>query len=112
MAALSNQSVKRAGLKPAYAAAAGGGDTFAPGENVFVHVKNGSGSSITVTVATPKKVAGLDVADLAVAVPKEEDRLIGPFPAQHFADPADGRAHVTYSGVTSLTVAALELTQA
>jgi hypothetical protein len=111
MAALANQSVKRAGLKPAYATAAEAGDTFLPGENVFLHVKNDSEAAKTVTIVTPKKVVGAEIADIAVAVPAEEDRLIGPFPAQHFAAADDGRADVTYSAVTELTVAALVLTQ-
>jgi hypothetical protein len=111
MAALSNQSVKRAGLKPAYASAAGGGDTFEPGENVYLHAKNGSGGAITVTIVTPRKVIGADIADIAVAIPAGEEKLIGPFPAQHFADPTTGLASVTYSGVTSLTIGAFELAQ-
>jgi hypothetical protein len=111
MAALSNQEVKRAGLKPAYASANGGGDTFEPGENVYLHAKNGSEASITVTIVTPGKVIGADIADVAVAIPGGEERMIGPFPSRHFADPTTGKASITYSGVTSLTIAALELAQ-
>lgn len=111
MAQLASQAVTRGGLSPSYANAAAGGDTFTPTRDTVLHAKNGSGASITVTVATPGTEIGLPIADVAVAVPAGEERLIGPFPHEHFADPADGLAHITYSDVTSLTVAALEITQ-
>lgn len=105
MAALATQSIVLTGLAPTYAAAAGGGDTFTPDDRTFIQVKNGSGGAITVTVATPGTIIGLGIADVSVSVPATTgDRMIGPFPAQHFADPADGLADITYSGVTSLTI--------
>lgn len=113
MATLAKQSIKRTGVDPSYAAAAGGGDKFTPGENVFLHVLNGGVGSITVTVVTPKE-AFPDVAeaDVAVAVANGAEKMIGPFPASHFANPSDsGLAAITYSGVTSVTVAVLELVQ-
>lgn len=110
MALLATQTVKRTGLNPTFAAAAGGGDEFTPGDRTFLYVKNGSAGSITVTVVTPKQAfADVETADLAVAVPAGENRMIGPLPPQYFANPADGRGDVTYSGVTSLTIAAIEL---
>ena len=111
MAALTTQHVNHAGVTPSYASCAGGGDTFTPGDRVMLHVKNGSGGSLTVTVATPGSVDGdLAVTDLAVAVGAGAEKMIGPFPAQHFADPAlSGAAAISYSGVTTLTIAVLEL---
>ncbi len=113
MALLATQSIVRAGLAPAYAAAAGGGDTLAPGSNVFLHVKNASGGAITVTIVTPRTDAvGNPVADNTVSVPATTgDRMIGPFPAEIYADPTTGLVNVTYSGVTSLTVGAFALAQ-
>ena len=108
MAALSNQSVVRAGLNPAYAAAAGGGDTFRPGRKVYLHVKNGHTAAQTVTVATPGSVIGLDIADVSVSVPNAGERVIGPFPPEHFAG-SGGLANITYSGVTALTIGVFEL---
>lgn len=107
MALLATQSVTLAGLAPAYAAAAGGGDTFVPDKDTFLHVKNASGGAITVTIVTPRTdPVGNAVADVAVVVPLTTgDRMIGPFNAEIFADPTTGLASITYSGVTSLTVA-------
>jgi hypothetical protein len=110
MANLATQTINRAGLEPAYSNAAGGGDTFAPADDVLLHVKNGGGAPITVTIDTPHQAFdGAEIEDIEVAIPAGEERLIGPFPANHFADPADGRAHVAYSGVTSVTVGVLKL---
>lgn len=112
MANLTVQSVSRAGLNPSFGAAAGGGDTFLPSDETFLYVKNASGVSVTVTVVTPGSVIpDVAIADVAVAVPAGQDRVIGPFPAQFFADPTDGLADITYSAVTSVTVAAIQLKQ-
>lgn len=112
MALLATQSISRAGVLPTYSAAAGGGDTFTPASDVFLHVKNGHTSAQTVTVVTPGSVLGdIPLADVAVSVPNASERMIGPFPASHFADPTDGLADITYSGVTALTVAVVRLTQ-
>ncbi len=49
---------------------------------------------------------------MSVSVPATTgDRMIGPLPAEHFADPSDGLAAITYSGVTSVTVAAVQVTK-
>lgn len=112
MATIAPQNISRAGVGPTYSAAAGGGDSFLPGSDTFVHVKNGSGAPITVTLVTPGFVAGdIPIADPTVSVPAGGERMIGPFPPGYFADPADGLADLTYSGVTSLTLAVLKLTQ-
>jgi hypothetical protein len=110
MATLATQEIGLGGLAPAYAAAAGGGDAFTPDADTFLHVKNGSGGAITVTVATPGSLLGgaLAVPDVAVSVPAGGERMIGPFPPSYFADSANsGLAAITYSGVTSLTIAVL-----
>lgn len=108
MATLTYKQPVIGGTDPAFVAAAGGGDKIAPNDNGYLHYRNGSGGAITVTVVTP----GLDKygqarADIAVVVPATTgERIIGPFPAD-LADPTDGLVAITYSGVTSLTVAAI-----
>lgn len=113
MATLATQSVTRAGTTPTYAAAAGAGDAFTPDKNTFLHVKNTSGGAITVTIVTPRTDAiGNAIADNAIAVPLTTgDKMIGPFPAEFYADVTTGLASITYSGVTGLTIAAVQLTQ-
>lgn len=108
MALLATQSIVRAGLAPSYAAAAGGGDTFTPGTDTFLHVKNASGGAITVTIVTPRTDAyGNAIADNAISVPATTgERMIGPFPYEAYADPTTGLANITYSGTTSLTIGA------
>jgi hypothetical protein len=98
------------GVAPGYVAASGGGDKVAPNDRGYLFVRNASGGSITVTVATP----GVDKynqarPDIAVAVPAGADRAIGPFPADLGDTTTDGLVAITYTGVTSLTVAAVSL---
>lgn len=113
MATLTTQQITRSGVGPTYAAAAAGGDKFTPTKDTFLHVKNGSGGALTVTIVTPQEAfPGAATADIAVSVPGTSERMVGPFPAQFFRDPADGLASITYSGVTTLTIAALQLAEA
>ena len=111
MAALTTQNISRTGIAKTYAAVSAS-DTFTPGNNVFIRVINGGGSSDTVTVAV---VAGdpsptLLIADLTVAVANAVTKIIGPFPPQFFADPTTGLATITHSFTTSVTIAVLNLT--
>lgn len=113
MALLASQSITRAGTTAAYAAAAGGGDTFVPDKDTFIQVKNASGSAITVTITTPRTDAvGNAVADNAITVPLTVgDKMIGPFPAEYYADPTTGLASIAYSAVTTVTVGVFKLSQ-
>ena len=107
MATLTTQPVNPSGLGPTYVAASAGGDKVAPGPTVFLHAKNASGGAITVTVNSQTLCnQGFD-HDLVVSVPAGADRMIGPLTADRYAAPADGLVSITYSGVTSLTVAAI-----
>lgn len=109
MAALTVQNVARTGLNPTYASAAGGGDTFVNDGSTVLHVKNGGGSSITVTItSTAPATVGLAQSNVTVSVPNAGERFIGPFPAGAFSD-ANGSAAVGYSAVTTVTVAAIRL---
>jgi hypothetical protein len=117
MAALTPQSIAAAGLTPSYSAASSGGDTVAApsgDERTFLHVKNGGGSAQTVTInpvsPTSAKVPGVGqvaVPAISVSVPAGSEKMIGPIPAAYID--ATGNINVGYSGVTSLTIAALRL---
>lgn len=109
MATLTYTRPSIAGAAHAAAAAAALGDKVRPSEHGCVLVTNGGASPITVTVAVPGNTKyGQAQPDVAVAVPAGASRLIGPFPTD-LADPADGLVALTYSDVTSVTVAAIEV---
>lgn len=104
-ATLTAQTAKIGGTAITYAPATSGGDTFKPGDDVVLMVKNGDASTHTPTVAVPGNTKyGQANPDVAVAVAAGAEMAIGPFP-QDLADPADGLVHVTWDAVTSVTVA-------
>lgn len=115
MATLSVQDLVRSGgMEASYAAANSGGDVMPNDGKTVLHVKNGSGGNITVTAAaviTSKDLGGtygpFTRASVAVQVDAGEERFIGPFPKSTFNN-SSGQVALTYSGVTSLTVAALK----
>lgn len=109
MATLTTQNITTAGITPTYAAATSGGDAMVPGSSNFLHVKNGGGSSITVTLVTPQVVDGsLAVADRAVTVANASEAMIKVTP-ELYRDPTSGLASITYSAVTTVTVAAISI---
>lgn len=105
MAVLSPQSVALPSTLPTFTAAAGGGDTTSGGAGRFLVVKNGGGSSINVTLAIPgNDDFGNARPDLVVAVANATERYI-PLNRAEFGDPIA----ITYSGVTSVTVAVIQV---
>lgn len=109
MALLTTQQVVITGLAPTFASAAGGGDTVVPDDRTFLHVKNASAGAITVTVVVPGTTYGQANPDVAVSVPATTgERMIGPLTAA-LVNPATGVVDISYSGVTSLTVAAIRV---
>jgi hypothetical protein len=115
MATLATQVVNRAGLGPTYAAATGGGDAMAVGSGMFLHAKNTGGSPLTITLVVPAARTyepNVAITSPAISVPATTgDRMIGPVDAVTFTDPVTGLCTLTYSGVTGLTVAAVQLSQ-
>lgn len=115
MAALSVQTIVEAGLAHTTASAGGSGDTFANPEDqtTFLLVTNGSGGSINVTFTTQQATASVPgagnvtLSDRVVAVANGATKLIGPFPPRF--NNSSGAVAVSYSGTSSVTVAALRL---
>jgi hypothetical protein len=105
MAVLTVQQIARSGLSPSYASAAGGGDTVPNDEKTFLHIKNGGGSQITLTIQTPGTVDSLAITDRTVDIPAAGERMIGPFPASYYG----ATLTLSYSGVTSVTIAAIRM---
>lgn len=111
MTLLATQNISRTGVTPAYTAVTGS-DTFVPGSGVFIHVKNGGGSpDVCVCVVASGDPPGLTVADNSVSVTNAQERMIGPFPSQFFADPTTGLCTVTHSFTTTVTSGVFNLTQ-
>lgn len=108
MANLTYRSASLTGTNPAPVAAGASGDVVPALATGFLQVSNGSGSSITVTLATPGKsrFGVLDEPDLTISVPAGATRLIGPL-VDSLIDPTSGGVKFTYSDVTSVTVAAI-----
>ena len=109
MAAITVLVVDRAAglLEPTGAAASAGGDTFDNDGRTFLIVRNGGGSPMTVTVDSTQLCSqGFDHNEpTAVSVANGAERWFGPFPPTRFGTPAA----VSYSAVTSVTVAAVRM---
>jgi hypothetical protein len=110
MANLTTQKINAAGRVPSYVQAAPGGDKVSPGERTFIHVKNDSVASVTVTIddaKTPRPIGAVAFdPDAAVVIAPDSEAFIGPLPASRFAG-TDNKASVSYSATTDVTVAAL-----
>ena len=114
MATLTVETIIKAGVQPVYSAVNSEDQFINPSnERTFLHVKNGGGGSINVTVVAQKtsaKVQGVGVVtidNIVVAVPAADERMIGPF-SDAYTD-SDGLVTVQYSGTTSVTAQAIKL---
>lgn len=107
MATLATQQVTLTGLNVTMSSAAGGGDKLRPHPNAFLIVRNAGAGSINVTVDRVRLSNTGEDDNLVVAVGVNETKHIGPLPAEWFAAASDGLVAVTYSGVSSVTVASV-----
>lgn len=114
MATLTTQVINRAGAVITTTAAAGGGDAMSCGSGMMLEVTNGGASPITVTFNVPAARTyepNVAITSPAVSVTNGTTKRFGPIDAQTFQDPTTGLCSITYSAVTSVTVAAVQLSQ-
>jgi hypothetical protein len=114
VATLTTQTINRAGVVITPVAAAGGGDAMACGSGMMLQVVNGGGSPITVTLNIPAARTyepNVAITSPAISVTNGTTKWIGPVDAATFADTTTGLLSITYSAVTSVTVAAVLLAQ-
>lgn len=97
------------GLEPTFAAAdAGLTDVFDNDGKTFFYIKNGAGSTMTVSFNSLQlSDHGFD-NDYVIVVPATGETMVGPFPKPRFND-ANGRVGASYTTDTSVTVAAIKL---
>lgn len=105
--AISVQNIGRAGLEPAYTAAAADGNSFPNDGRTFLHVKNGA-TDVVVTTRITKVVDGQAVTNPTVTVPATEERMIGPFPPGLY-NQSDDTVYVDYDDEANVTIAAIRL---
>lgn len=89
-------------------AAAGGGDTFVNNGRTYFYAENGSGATIVITFddtgsVDPGEATSFD-PDVEASITTLKTMIYGPFPVKRFGT----TVAVTYDGVTSLTVAAIQ----
>ncbi len=93
------------------AACAAGGDTYPNTGQEIAIITNNSVGTITVTVATPNKLDGHDIADRTVAIAPSTTEVLGPYPPGTYNN-ASGQVALTYTGVTTLFIKVLKVTPA
>ncbi len=114
MANLTVQTITEAGIAASYSSAGGSGDTAANDGRLLLHVKNGGGAAIDVTITAQKPTTSkpgfgsVAKSNAVVNIGAGADKFIGPFPVTAFNNAA-GQIAIGYSATTSVTVAALRL---
>lgn len=107
MAALSTQEITPAGTAPTFDPASAGGDDAETGNRVTLVVKNSDGAAThDVTLATPGNLeTGEAYPDRTYTVPISGEVWV---PLLNVYRDDDGRAQITYSDETNLTVAVVK----
>ncbi|MBE0467605.1 MAG: hypothetical protein IBX71_10345 [Candidatus Desulforudis sp.] len=107
-AAVSPQASSHAGITPTWTAPTADGIMIPGDGQTKVMVRNTNASPCVVTVQTPEKRSGLDVAEREVTVPATTgERDIGPFPAATFNRPSGvadaGKVYIDFSIQSGVT---------
>lgn len=105
--ALTVQAVVDSGLEETTEAANVDGNSILGDGDTIIHVINGSGADVDVTIATGGTFHGQAVADEVVTVTAGEERFIGRFKPALYNDPSTGLVNIDYEAVTTVTVSAL-----
>ncbi|WP_041580834.1 hypothetical protein [Bacillus sp. 1NLA3E] len=109
MAQLNVQNLPINGLVKTMSSASAGGDTFTNDGNTILYVKNGGASPVTVTVNSVAPCSqGFD-HDLVVSLAAGSEISFPKLDPYRFNDLSTGLVSVSYSTVTSVTVAAVRL---
>lgn len=97
------QSVSATGLNPTYAAP-NATEQIVPNDRMFLHVKNTSGASITVTLVDPGLTpSGSAATNPTISVPAAGERMI--FINPSLMSPVSGTIQVNFSATASVTAA-------
>ncbi|MFE7762943.1 hypothetical protein [Streptomyces sp. NPDC057438] len=107
--ALTAQKFATTGLAPTYVTPDAAGVSLRSSGKQVLHVKNGSGSSITVTLKIGKTVEGQAVTSPTATVGAGADKFFGPFNDNYEQPDGTDTVFVDLSAVTSVTVACLTL---
>jgi len=109
MALISAQTPVRGGVALTFSAANAGGDTVRTGDRVYLLVRNSDASAKTVTIDVPGNTSyGQANPDVSLSVAAGATAIFGPIDSV-FVQPGTNppTANITYSAVTSVTVAVI-----
>jgi hypothetical protein len=103
MAEITLQSILANGVELLEGPAAAG-DTAQVGNNKFLIVRNGSGASITVTLAVPgTDFTGTAVPDMVITIPAGKTRIIPLLTVYNDPTVNGGQVAISYSSTTTVT---------
>lgn len=111
------QTVEPIGLAAVYDPVTMDGIAFVNDSGAAIlHVKNGSGVTVTVTVQSVGEVDGIEIGDMTIAIPSGGEAFAGTFAPDTYNQGEDpdvdvdfGKVYVDFSAATSVTVAVLEV---
>jgi hypothetical protein len=104
---LARQQLSDVGVSPVYFSAASEGHYVENDGKVILHVRNASAEGVAVSVLSGFEKNGLKLADRVVFVPADSSVFIGPLDPIIY-NQSSGHAHIDYSAVEGVTVAALK----
>lgn len=107
MAEITINSITDSGINLTPVTANSGGDYFVNNGKTIIKIINGSGSSITVTFDAPNLCSHGHNHDSAIIVTAGETVYVGDFTPQQYN--TNGIVNISYSDVTSLTIAGMKL---
>lgn len=107
--ALTPQRLGPHGVLATYVTPDAAGISFRSSGRQFVHIKNGSGSSITITETIGATVQGQTVTAPTSTIAAGAERFYGPYPDDYEQQDGTNNVYLGFSSITTVTVACLSL---
>lgn len=107
MAVIDYQKLSHLGSAATFVAAAGGGDKVLPNARGLVLIRNADATATTVTIVVPGTAYGIARPDYTLSVAAGATGAFSGLPPDLLD--TDGYISLTYSKVTSLTIAVVEI---
>ena len=104
MATLTAQKITDLGVVESLSTAVAGGDEFINSGVEFLHVRNDSGGSLTVTITAQvtnihhQRFGSVIKSNIVKVITNDNSAFIGPFKQSAFND-ANGKVQITYSAI-------------
>lgn len=114
MAELTVQNITQSGITPTFSEASATGDVMSNDGASFIYVKNGSGSSLSITITAQTTAVNIEAfgqltaSNTVMSIATNSEGIIGPFPTFIFNN-SNNQIEISYNVNEGVTIGGFRL---